>query len=526
MDSQVDVNALPLVVMTGLSKSYGGVEALIDVNLAIDGGEIHGLCGENGAGKSTLIKCLSGVIKPNDGEVEFDRTPLSFGNVQLSEHVGIAVIHQESTTFPDLNTIENIFVGRELTRWRGIVLDHAAMRRQTQQLISRLGQSFNISIPVGKLSVAQRQMISIARALSHDCKLLVMDEPTASLSDRETEILLGLAKQLCEDGVSILYVSHRLEEVIDLSHRVTVLRDGRLVKTAATSSLDREQLIALMIGKEKYTASERQANVEDSTGKTDICLSVQQLTRCGYFSDVSIEVKRGEVVGLAGLVGAGRTEVARAIFGIDNYDSGLVKVNGQPVPRGNVRSAIRAGIALVPEDRQHQGLVLPMSVKQNLSLTILDSLTTCGWINNSAERELVDQLIADLDVRTSHHDLRVSMLSGGNQQKLVIGKWLASAPKLLILDEPTRGVDVGAKQQVHERIHDLASRGTSVLVVSSDLPELITLTDRIYVMCEGRVTGELSGDGITANRILELAFPQRENASSRQVASSPRGGET
>ncbi|MFT5524932.1 MAG: ABC-type sugar transport system ATPase subunit [Pirellulaceae bacterium] len=523
MESQEDTAPM-LVSMIGLSKSYGGVNALVDVGFNIGRAEIHALCGENGAGKSTLIKCLSGVVVPAGGSIEFGSGPLPFGDVRAAEDIGIAVIHQESTTFPDLNTVQNIFVGRELTMWGGWVLDHSAMLRETKRLMERLGQDLNIDVPVGMLSVAQRQMVSIARALSHDCKLMVMDEPTASLSDRETAILLDLVRQLRDDGVSVLYVSHRLEEILELSQRVTVLRDGRWVDTAATSTLGRDQLIELMIGTEKHDSTKRAASSnakiqnDENESEAAVCLRVERLTRVGKFEDISFDVKRGEIVGIAGLVGAGRTEVAHAVFGIDDYDSGRVEIDGQTLQSGSVRGAIRLGIALVPEDRQHQGLVLPMTAKENLSLTVLNSLSTCSWIDVAAEQKLVDGLISSLDIRTPHRDLRAAMLSGGNQQKLVIGKWLARKPKLLILDEPTRGVDVGGKHQVHQRILELAKTGTAALVISSDLPELIELCDRIYVMCEGRIAGELSGSDIASKKILELAFPQRG------TACAPSGG--
>lgn len=501
------MSAAPLIQLRKLSKSYVGVRALHELSLAIDSGEVHAICGENGAGKSTLIKALTGVVNPDAGDILVAGEPLVAGNVRASEAAGIAVMHQESTAFPDLNAIDNIFVGRELTRCGGLLLDRAEMRRQTLEVLDRLGEKIEIDVPVGALSIAQRQMVAMARALSRDCRLLIMDEPTASLSARETKVLLKIIDQLRREGVTILYVTHRLEEIFRIANRVTVLRDGQLVATRSVSDVTTDELIRLMVGREVEELTHRH---EHPGGLGDAVLEVDGLASEGLFTNVSLSVRAGEIVGLAGLVGAGRSEVARAIFGIDNYDSGQVLIDGRALPKCSVQAAMGAGLALVPEDRQHEGLVLPMTVGENISLAMLRSIRSCGFTSRQRESALVDQQVRSLDVRATGPRVAAETLSGGNQQKVVLGKWLASGPRVLILDEPTRGVDVGAKAQVHRLIRQLASDGIATLVISSELPELLSISDRILVMCEGQLVGELDAASTTQEEILELALPDAE----------------
>ncbi len=496
--------AEPLIHVTQLCKSFGGVQAIEGVSLDIRAGEVHAVCGENGAGKSTLIKILSGVVTPDSGTVLVGGQPLPMGNVHATEASGVVAMHQESTVFPDLDAVDNLFVGRELRKWHGLFLDRAAMHRQTCELLARLGEHIDPTRPVGELPIAQRQMVAMARALSRQCRLLIMDEPTASLSGRETEVLLELVRQFRRQGVAVLYVSHRLEEVFQVADRVTVLRDGELVETREISAIDSDDLIRMMVGRE---AAELVGRHEHAGTIGEDLLRVNGLTREGVFQDVSFTVRAGEVVGLAGLVGAGRSEVARALFGIDPYDSGTITVAGQHLPRGSVAAAMSYGLALVPEDRQHEGLVLPMSVGTNLSLSVLSSLTCGGFVNDRRERELVQQQIQDLSIRTAGTNVAAETLSGGNQQKLVLGKWLASRPRVLILDEPTRGVDVGAKSQLHRLIRQLASEGMATLMISSELPEILGVSDRILVMREGRLAGELAGATATPEQVLALALP-------------------
>jgi rhamnose transport system ATP-binding protein len=498
----------PFIQIRQISKAYGGVQALSEVSLDLAAGEVHALCGENGAGKSTLIKVLSGSVSPDSGTVMLNDAPLKLGDVRASEQAGIAVIHQESVAFPHLSAFDNIFVGREPRKLGGLLLDRARMRRETRALLERLGEadSFDPAAPVGQLSVAQRQMVGMARALSQDCRLLIMDEPTASLSERETRVLFKLIRQFREQGVTVLYVSHRLDEIFELSDRVTVFRDGKHVATQATASMSKEKLIQLMVGREllQVDHAPRQSS---APAPGAALLEVRGLTRAGVFRDISFQVRRGEIVGMAGLVGAGRSEVARAIFGADRADAGVVLIDGKPLHSGSVREAMNRGVAMVPEDRQHLGLVLQMPVGTNLSLAILKSLTRFGLTSANRERAAVHQLMQELTVKAASSAVAAQTLSGGNQQKLVIGKWLATKPRVLILDEPTRGVDVGAKAEVHRLIRKLAEEGMATLLISSDLPEVLAMSDRILVMRGGAIAGELSRAQATQEKVLSLAIP-------------------
>ena len=504
-----------LIQIRGLSKSYDGVKALHDVNLDLAPAEIHAVCGENGAGKSTLIKILSGIVKADVGHITVNGMRLITGNVQASEAAGIAVMHQESAAFPHLNAVENLFVGREITRCRGLLLNHAAMKQQTKNLLQQLGESLDLTIPVGELSLAQRQMVALARALSRECRLLIMDEPTASLSNRETQTLLRIVQQLRTSGVTVLYVSHRLDEIFQIADRVTVLRDGCHVSTYRIMDVDRHKLIGDMVGRE---VEELRHSPTNTPSDSPVVLAVKQLTRHGVFRDVSFQVCAGEIVGLTGLVGAGRSEIARAIFGIDKFDEGEVHVGGRRLESGSVQNAMASGIGMVPEDRQHEGLILPMSVGENISLAMLRSLTHWGLLRRLAEKELVAAQMNDLSVKAASPGMAAATLSGGNQQKLVLGKWLARNPKVLILDEPTRGVDVGAKSQVHQLIRNLAAKGVATLVISSDLPELLSLCDRLLVIRSGRIAGELQGATATQEAVLALALPDAVESRMQEAA--------
>lgn len=497
----------PFIRVSGLSKSYGGVHALKRVCMDIAKGEIHALCGENGAGKSTLIKSLTGVVIPEEGTISIDGKPLPPGNVQASEAAGIAVIHQESTAFPSLNTLDNIFVGREPFTAGGLFLDKARMRREATKMLKRLGQNFDIDCPVIELSVAQRQMVAMARALSQKCEFLILDEPTASLSAKETDSLLAIVRQLRNEGVTILYVSHRLEEIFEIADRVTVLRDGERVDTQSVANLNRSALIFLMVGRELEELTQRH---EHAGEPGEVRLEVLGLTNPGVFENIDLRIQAGEIVGLAGLVGAGRSEIARAIFGLDRYSKGKVKVNGQMLTGGSVKQAMSAGLSLVPEDRQHEGLILPMSVGANLSMAVLGKLTNRGLVDPRLERDLVEKLMSDLLIKAASQEFPAETLSGGNQQKLVIGKWIAAKPQVLILDEPTRGVDIAAKAQVHRLIRNLASKGLATLIISSDMNEVLSISDRIIVMREGRISGEIRGREATRELVLDLALPQEK----------------
>jgi len=504
----------------GLAKSYGGVHALSGVSLAVRPGQVHALVGENGAGKSTLIKIISGVVSPDAGAVSMNGTPIPLGHVTLSQQAGVATIHQESTAFPDLNAIDNLFVGREQGMRRGgLLLDRRRMREQTIAALAELGEHVDVDRPLAELPLASRQMIAIARALSQQCTVLILDEPTASLSEPEGEALFRAMQTLRMRGIGMLYVSHRLAEIFALSDVTTVLRDGQVVAHRPTAEFTEASLIQSMVGREIAPLVPKSAHdtVHDtpSDGATTVTppardepmLLVTGLTREPAFRDITLQVRPGEVVGLAGLVGAGRSEVARAVFGIDRQTRGEVRVAGQTLTPGSVPEAVAAGVALVPEDRQHLGLVLPMSVRENLLLVVLRRLAKF-WIRPRAiERTLVQELSASLAIRPAGPDLRADALSGGNQQKVVLGKWLATKPRVLVLDEPTRGVDVGAKAELYRLIRQLAGEGMATLLISSDLPEILALSDRVLVMRQGMLAGELPRAEATEERILALAMP-------------------
>jgi len=495
----------PLLVASGITKTFGGVHALSSVGLEISSGEIHALCGENGAGKSTLIKILSGSLVPDAGNVTMEGQLLPYGDIAASEAAGIAVLYQESVAFPHLNAVENLFVGREWRRFGGWFIDKPAMRTEARALLDRLGEQIDLRRPVGELSLAQRQMIGIARALSRQSRLLILDEPTASLSARETETLFAILHQLRREGVAMLYVSHRLEEIFEMCDRVTVLRDGVLVATQPVAEVTRTDLIRWMVGRQ---TEEIVASPPPTQSKGTPLLEITNLSRRGEFEDITFSINAGEIVGLAGLVGAGRSEVARTIFGVTRADDGSVRIDGRTLRPGSIRAALQQGVALVPEDRQHLGLVLPLPVGTNLILAVLRWLAHRGWRSRKREREAASDLMRQLDVRASGPGLPAESLSGGNQQKVVLGKWLATSPRVLVLDEPTRGVDVGAKAEIHHLIRSLASQGVAVLVISSEIPEVISLCDRILVMRTGRISGELSRAEASQEKILELALPE------------------
>ena len=485
-----------------LGKSYGTVRALIGVSVSILAGEVHALIGENGAGKSTFINLLAGVVHPSSGSISIGGEVLEPGSVRASEAAGIAVIHQESTAFQHLDALDNLFVGREPRRW-GCVLDRPRMRAEGRRLLAGLGETLQEGRPLAELSVAQRQMVAIARALSVRCRLLVLDEPTASLSARECGALFAAIRRLTAAGVAVLYVSHRLEEILALADRVTVLRDGSHVETRAAAGLSKDDLIRSMVGRE---VQEHGHGAPSAPGA--VRLAVRSLSRSPCFHEISFELRAGEIIGLAGLVGAGRSEVAAAVFGADRPDAGSVLVDGRALPPGDVRAAIAAGVALVPEDRQHLGLVLPMTVGENLVLAVLASLARGGVRRMSAEAAVAAEQMKAMAIKADSPAVPVRTLSGGNQQKVAIGKWLAAHPRVLILDEPTRGSDVGARAEIYRLIRSLAAGGLATLVISSDLQEVLGLSHRILVMREGRISGELSRQDATQERILALAMPQ------------------
>jgi rhamnose transport system ATP-binding protein len=490
----------PVLELRGVSKRFAGVQALQEVDLDLVAGTIHALVGENGAGKSTLVKILAGVHQPDSGTVRLRGEGIVLNGPAGARDRGIAVMHQQPNLFPDLEVAENVFVSR-LPRTRFGRVDWREAHAAAARLFARLGVSLKVTAPVRGLSVADQQLIEIAKALAVDAPVLVMDEPTAALSSREVERLFATVRQLRDHGVAVLFVNHRLEEVFELCDRVTVLRDGRQVVTKDIAELTPMETIRHMVGRQLDSLfPEKQAE----TG--EVALRVRGLTRAGVFRDVSFEVRRGEIVGLAGLVGAGRTEVARALFGIDRAEAGEVLVRGRRVEITSPGDAMREGLAYVPEDRHDQGLILDFSIAANVSLPVLGRLSRLlGVVDRGRERALAGDYSKRLQVRSTGVDQAAAGLSGGNQQKVVIAKWLATQPAVLILDEPTRGIDVGAKAEVHRIISRLAADGMAILLISSELPEVLGMADRVVVLHEGRVTATLDRAEATQERIMTAA---------------------
>lgn len=493
------VPAAPLLSLTGAVKTFGPVVALADGTIELHAGEIHALVGENGAGKSTLVKILAGLYHPDAGEFRMAGEPLSFRSVADSKAAGISVIYQEPTLFPDLTVAENIFIGRQPKGRLGLI-SRADMRARATELFARLGVPIDPDRVAEGLSIADQQIIEIAKAISLDARVLIMDEPTAALSGVEVDRLFAVARSLRDRGSAIMFISHRFEEVFALTDRITVMRDGRYISTVRTADATVEGIVKQMVGRD----------VDQLFPKTDArigdtVLRVEGLTSAGVFRDVSFEVRAGEIVGLAGLVGAGRSEVARAVFGIDNYDAGTVEVRGTPLPKRNVQRAIDSGIGFVPEDRRKQGLVMDLSVARNATLALRKKLARFGIISGSRERAAATEWSERLRVKTGSMDYPVSTLSGGNQQKVVLAKWLSTEPRLLIVDEPTRGIDVGTKSEVHRLLSDLAAQGIAVLMISSELPEVLGMADRVVVMCEGRVTATLDRAEASPENVMHAA---------------------
>jgi len=489
----------PLVELRGLTKRYGGVQALVDVDLIIDAGTVHALVGENGAGKSTLVKILTGIVGADEGEIRFDGEPVQIGDPQTAHRLGIVAMYQEPTVFPDLTVAENVFAGRHLrTPWRGV--DWRAIHRETEKILEEFEVDIGPSTPVRGLGVADRQLLEITKALSTSARLLIMDEPTAALSPHEVENLFATVRRLRERGVAIVFISHRLEEAEAIADVVTVLRDGRHVATRPTTELPQAEIVRLMVGRSLDALFPKE---EAEIG--DVVLDARGLGRRGVFSDVSFQLRRGEIVGLAGFVGAGRTEVARAIFGIDSLDQGELSVEGRPFKPRSPRAALKRGVAYLPEDRLQQGLVQTMPIVTNLSMAVLPELTPGGVLRPGRERSLARRFIDQLRIKATSAKQVVRSLSGGNQQKVVLGKWLAAEPRVLILDEPTHGVDVGTKADVHRTISQLAAGGLTILMISSELPEILGMSDRVLVMREGRLVGEFSRAEATQEGIIGAA---------------------
>jgi ribose transport system ATP-binding protein len=490
--------AVPTLRAHGVTKRYPGVVALDDVALEVAPGEIHALIGENGAGKSTMMKILFGVVQPDSGRIELDGAAVAISSPQAARALGVSMVHQELNLVPALDVGRNIFLGREPSLAPGLV-DWPRLYRETETLLGDLGIRLVPRTPVRRLSTAQKQLVEIARALSWQPRLLILDEPTSSLSQTEIAELFRILRDLRARGTAVLYISHRLEELDEIADRVTVFRDGRLVGTVAAATPIPE-LIRMMVGR---GVDQQFPRVRSPPGAE--VLRVEGLARGDAVRNVSFAVRAGEIVGMAGLVGAGRTETARLIFGADKRHAGRIVVNGREATISSPADAIAAGIALLPEDRKLQGLVLPLPVANNVSLATLSEVSRMGFVNGGRRDDIARRFVKDLRIRTPNIKFRVRNLSGGNQQKVVLAKWLAADPSVIIFDEPTRGIDVGAKVEVYGFMNQLTARGAAVLLISSELPEVLGMSDRVLVMHAGRLVGDLPIDHATPERVIALA---------------------
>ena len=490
-----------IVELRQCHKYFPGIKALEAVDMDIRSGEVHALIGENGAGKSTLVKILTGVHQPTSGEIILDGAPVRFSSPQDSAAAGIVAIHQEASMFPELTVTENIFLGHPL-RNRFYLLDWRAMHERAREILGRLEITMDVTQPVRALSTAQRHTVEIAKALSHDARVLIMDEPTSALSIHEVEELYKTIRRLRDQGVGIVFISHKFEEIRAISDTFTVLRDGRFVGNGRIADTGDSELVRMMVGR-----SLDQLFPKSETEPGEAVLEVDGLSRAGYFRDISFSLRRREILGFFGLIGAGRSEIMRGVFGIDAMDSGRVRLGGTDISNLRPRQRMERGLAMVPEDRQSQGAILDMTITHNISLPSLPAMSAppAGTLNRGAEAKLVQEYGGKMEVRASSWQQLAGELSGGNQQKVVLAKWLATQPKILILDEPTKGIDVATKARVHEFMSELAAAGMAIAMVSSELPEIMGMCDRIIVMHEGHISGEFLRDEATAEEIMAAA---------------------
>lgn len=486
-----------LVSLSGISKNFSGVQALKGVDFDLRAGEVHALVGENGAGKSTLMRVLAGEMKPTSGTVSIHGETMQHSGPRGAAGRGISVIHQELALAPDLTVAENIFLGR-LPR----IVNHRRLRKAASEILERLGFDIDPAIHAGRLTVAHQQVVEIAKALSNRARIIVFDEPTAVLANTDAERLLAIIRELRAGGTGAVYISHRLNEVFDLSDRITVMKDGSHVETLETSATDVDAVIARMVGRQMSALFPSKAGRVPG----EVVVRVRNVSRGRKVRDVSFSVRAGEVVGLGGLVGSGRTEVARLVFGADKMDSGTVELNGKPLHLSSPREAVRARIGLVPEDRKQQGVILDAPIRINTTLARIRSISRLGFLDAGKERQVAVALGAEMRLKASSVDAPVSSLSGGNQQKVALAKWFHADCDLLILDEPTRGVDVGAKGEIYNLINDLAKAGKAILVISSEHQELFGICDRVLVMAEGAIVGELTESKFTEQQLLTLAM--------------------
>ncbi|MBA9025673.1 sugar ABC transporter ATP-binding protein [Peribacillus huizhouensis] len=490
-----------LVEMKGISKVFNGVKALRNVSLKIRKGTVHALMGENGAGKSTAMKILSGIHKPTEGSILVEGKEIFLDNPKMALDNGIAMIHQELSPIFEMTVAENIFLGREPIYPKIHLVNYPKMYKDTKKMFENLGLSIDPKQRMKELSVSEIQMVEIVKAVSYDSKVIIMDEPTSSLADKEVEQLFSIINRLKKEGKGIIYISHKMDEIFQIADDITIFRDGEYISTNLAKTLDHDSLIKQMVGRELTDIfPERSKSVKDQ-----IALSVEGITAKGYFQNVSFQLREGEILGLTGLMGAGRTEIAKAIFGMIPLESGTIKLKNKEVKIKGPKDAIKHGIAFVTEDRKEEGLVLPMSVKQNITISSLHKFTSGPMMKRDLETQVVDDMIKKLKIKTYSRNQLVETLSGGNQQKIVLAKWLLTDPKVLILDEPTRGIDIGAKTEIYKLMDQLTKEGYSIIMISSEMPEVLGMSDRIIVLSEGKVTGTLRPKEATQEKILSLA---------------------
>lgn len=499
-----------LLELRHISKVFPGVKALDDVSVDLEAGEVHVIVGENGAGKSTLMKLLSGVYAPDEGSMIFNGAPVLKNSPKLSEQLGIAMIYQELTIVPELSVAANMFLGHEIMN--GIFCNRREMERQTRELLSSIGVNVSPATLVKNLSIANQQMIEITKALSKNAKLIVFDEPTSSLSNTEIDELFRIIGTLKEKGVGMFYISHRLEEIFTIGDRVTILRDGKKIATKAIADTGMEEIVEGIAGRKIENVYAR-----TPTEKGDVLFDIRNLTG-ERFKDVSLHVRSGEIVGLAGLVGAGRSEVVKAAFGIDPYAEGAVYAKGERMPRNNPPVLSAKGVAFLPEDRKREGLALSLSIRENTVISALGRLYPKRIVNRLRERSVVQEFVNSLAISTPTIEKLVHFLSGGTQQKVVLSKWLATEAHTFIFDEPTRGIDIGSKSSIYALMDELVSRGAGIVMISSELPEVLGMSDRIYVMAQGRIVGELCREEATQVKVIQMAFSHPENPSTGENA--------
>ena len=491
---------IPILEMRGITKRFPGVLALDHVDLTVYPGQVLALVGENGAGKSTLMKVLSGVHQMDEGEILMEGKSVKIENPLASQLMGISIIYQELSVLDNMNIAENIFLGRE-RRTGKVFADKKTMHAEAKRLLDEVGLDVDTHTMAGELSTAQKQMIEVAKALSFNSKIIIMDEPTSSLTETETEILFTIIRKLKDRGVAIVFISHKLAEIFAVTDEVAILRDGVSAGRMVTAGCTENDIIKAMVGRDVDDLYPKQ-----NAAIGDVVLEVKGLNTKGFLKDINFQLRAGEILGFAGLVGAGRSEVMRAVFGIDSKESGEIYIKGQKVDIKTPKDAMQHGMGFVPEDRKLQGLVLGMSVGKNSTLAALKKVANkAGFINHKQEKEMADKFVKALEVKTPSNDQLVKNLSGGNQQKVVIAKWLANNPDILILDEPTRGIDVGAKKEIHQLMSDLANQGVAIIMISSELPEVLGMSDRVVVMHEGHIKGELSREEADQVSIMKMA---------------------